>query len=89
MSLRNLSAYNIYKKKTATLQFEGGICVSGKIITGKRNLPEKIILINFKHCTVRHNDTILFKLEWGIFDMLLEKQLCLHFQVLQIIKVSV
>ena len=50
-------------------EFEGGVKVSGEIITGRRNLQGKIILISFKNCTVTHRDTYLFKPEWGIYDM--------------------
>ena len=75
MSPRDLSAYNIYEEKAVTLEFEGGIKVSGEIITGKRNLQGKIILISFKNCTVTHNDTVLFKPEWGIYDMAVGKDI--------------
>ena len=69
MSPRDLAAYNIYEEKTITLEFDGNIKVSGEIITGKRNLQGKIILISFKNCTVTHNDAVLFKPEWGTYDM--------------------
>ena len=75
MSPRDLSAYSIYEEKTITLEFEGGIKVSGEIITGKRNLQGKIILISFNNCTVTHSDTILFKPEWGIYDMAVGKDI--------------
>ncbi|WP_418603479.1 aromatic amino acid hydroxylase [Hwangdonia sp.] len=75
MSPRDLSAYNIYEEQLVTLEFEGGIKVSGEIITGKRNLQGKIILISFNNCTVTHNDTILFKPEWGIYDMAVGKDI--------------
>ncbi|MGA1226796.1 MAG: aromatic amino acid hydroxylase [Tamlana sp.] len=75
MSPRDLSAYNIYEEKSITLEFEGGIKVSGEIITGKRNLQGKIILISFKNCTVTHNDTNLFEPEWGIYDMAVGKEI--------------
>ncbi|MCF7560594.1 aromatic amino acid hydroxylase [Sabulilitoribacter multivorans] len=75
MSPRDLSAYNIYEEKTITLEFEGGIKVSGEIITGKRNLQGKIILISFKDCTVTHGNTTLFKPEWGIYDMAVGKEI--------------
>ncbi len=74
MSPRDLSAYNIYEEKTVSLEFEGGINVTGEIITGKRNLQGKIILISFKNCTVKHNDTVLFKPEWGNYDMAVGKE---------------
>lgn len=75
MSPRDLRAYNIYEEKVVTLEFEGGIKVSGEIITGKRNLQGKIILISFNKCTVTHNNTVLFKPEWGIYDMAVGKEI--------------
>lgn len=75
MSPRDLAAYDIYEGQTITLEFEGGITVSGDIITGKRNLQGKIILISFKNCTVTHNETILFQPEWGIYDMAVGKDI--------------
>lgn len=75
MSPRDLSAYHIYEEKTITLEFEGGITISGEIITGKRNLQGKIILISFNNCTVKHQDTILFKPEYGIYDMAVGKSI--------------
>ncbi|MEL0651328.1 aromatic amino acid hydroxylase [Algibacter sp. TI.3.09] len=73
MSPRDLSAYNIYEEKVTTLEFEGGVTVSGEIITGKRNLQGKIILISFNNCTVTHLDTTLFKPEFGIYHMAVGK----------------
>ena len=75
MSPRDLSAYAIYEEQNITLEFEGGIKVSGEIITGKRNLQGKIILISFKNCTVTHKDLVLFKPEWGIYDMAVGKDI--------------
>lgn len=74
MSPRDLAAYAIYEEQKVSLEFEGGITVSGEIITGKRNLQGKIILISFKNCTVKHQDTILFKPEWGNYDMAVGKE---------------
>ncbi|MBC9796204.1 aromatic amino acid hydroxylase [Sinomicrobium weinanense] len=73
MSPRDLKAYNIYEGERATLEFEGGIEVTGDIITGTRNLQGKIILISFKNCTVTYGDKILFKPEWGTYDMAVGK----------------
>jgi phenylalanine-4-hydroxylase len=74
MSPTDLEAYGIYEGKTVVLNFEGSIRVEGEIITGKRNLKGKIILISFKNCTVKHNDTILFQPEWGVYDMAVGKE---------------
>ncbi|MBF4473450.1 aromatic amino acid hydroxylase [Flavobacterium sp. HJJ] len=75
MSPRDLKAYDIYEGQTATLKFEGDIKVVGEIITGKRNLHGEIILICFKNCTVTHGDTVLFRPEWGNYDMAVGKKL--------------
>lgn len=75
MSPRDLKAYGVYEGKTATLEFEGNIKVVGEIITGKRNLHGEIILISFKNCTVTHGETVLFRPEWGTYDMAVGKKL--------------
>lgn len=74
MSPRDLRAYDIYEGETIELKFEGDITVTGEIITGKRNLQGKIILISFKNCSVTHGDTVLFKPEWGTYDMAVGKE---------------
>jgi phenylalanine-4-hydroxylase len=74
MSPKDLKAYGIYEAENVTLEFEGDITVSGKIITGSRNLQGAIILICFENCTVTHKDTILFKPEWGKYDMAVGKK---------------
>lgn len=73
MSPRDLKAYNIYEGQNTTLEFEGGITVEGRIITGKRNLQGKIILISFDECTVTYKDEVLFSPQWGIYDMAVGK----------------
>ena len=75
MSPRDLRAYDIYESEKVTLEFEGNITVSGEIITGSRNLQGEIILISFINCTVMHNDTFLFKPEWGKYDMAVGKKI--------------
>lgn len=69
MSPRDLKAYNIYEGEAVTLEFEGGVTVSGEIITGTRNLRGEIILITFQNCTVRHRDEVLFQPDWGLYHM--------------------
>ena len=69
MGPRDLKAYKIYEGERITLEFEGGVIVSGEIITGTRNLRGEIILITFKDCKVTHNDAILFLPEWGLYHM--------------------
>jgi phenylalanine-4-hydroxylase len=71
---KDLEAYEIYEGKKITLLFEGDIKVSGEVITGIRDLMGKIVLISFKNCTVTSGNSILFKPEWGIYDMVVGKE---------------
>lgn len=61
MGPRDLKAYNIFEGEEIILEYEGKISVSGKIITGTRNLQGKILLITFKNCVVKHSDEIIFE----------------------------
>ena len=74
MSPRDLKAYGIYEGEFMTLEFESGLVVKGKAITGTRDLRGKILLITLDDCTVTFKDEILFKPEWGIYDMAIGKE---------------
>ena len=74
MSPRDLKAYGIYEGEFMTLEFESGLVVRGKAITGTRDLRGKILLITLDDCTVTFKDEILFKPEWGIYDMAIGKE---------------
>ncbi len=73
MSPRDLEAYNIREGKTVSLEFEGGIHISGEVITGTRNLQGKILLITFKNCWVKYHDQVLFQPDWGIYHLAVGK----------------
>ena len=73
MSPTDLEAYGIVEGKFVELRFEGGVCVKGKIITGKRDIQGKIQLISFSNCTVNYNSEILFNPDWGTYDMAVGK----------------
>ena len=74
MSPRDLRAYAIYESESVIMEFEGDITVKGEIITGSRNLHGEIILISLKNCTVTHGENILFRPEWGNYDMAVGKK---------------
>ncbi|MCG8373483.1 MAG: aromatic amino acid hydroxylase [Balneolales bacterium] len=74
MAPRDLDAYGIYEGKTLRLEFESGVVVEGKTVTGTRDLRGKILLITLDECTVRYKDSILFKPEWGLYDMAIGKE---------------
>lgn len=69
MSPRDLKAYNIYEGEQVTLEFEGGINVTGQIVTGTRNLRGEIILITLRNCAVAHNGKLLFQSQDELYHM--------------------
>jgi phenylalanine-4-hydroxylase len=74
MAPRDLDAYGIYEERFVTLEFVSGVNVQGRVVTGTRDLQGKILLITFKDCTVLYYDEILFKPEWGVYDMAIGKK---------------
>ncbi len=74
MGPRDLRAYDIYEGEQVSFEFVGGVKVEGEIITGTRNLQGKVILISLKNCTVTYKDEVLFKPEWGNYDMAIGKE---------------
>ncbi len=69
MGPRDLKAYNIFEGETITLEFEGNIKLTGKIITGTRNLQGKILLVTFEHCKVTHKKKVIFESNSGTYSM--------------------
>jgi len=65
----DLQAYNFYDGKHISFEYESGIIVEGLNVTGIRNIHGKLILIQFDDCTVTYKDQILFKPEYGTFDL--------------------
>ncbi|WP_422090213.1 aromatic amino acid hydroxylase [Tenacibaculum ovolyticum] len=75
MSPRDLKAYGIYEGEEMMLEFESGVIVNGKVITGTRDLRGKILIVSLKDCTVTYKDQVLFRPEWGVYDMAIGKEL--------------
>ncbi|MGV6845311.1 MAG: aromatic amino acid hydroxylase [Lutibacter sp.] len=71
---KDLEVYGLYEGKKTILNFESGVKVAGEVITGIRNIMGKIVLISFKNCTVTYRNEILFKPEWGNYDMVVGKE---------------
>ncbi len=69
MSPRDLKAYGIYEGEFMTLEFESGVVLKGRAVTGTRDLRGKILLITFDECTVTYKDEVLFHPEMGLYDM--------------------
>jgi phenylalanine-4-hydroxylase len=57
-----------FKTVENTLQFESGVTVTGDLIKTSNNI------MTFKNCTVKYKDQILFKPEWGDYDITLGNQ---------------
>ncbi|WP_029275410.1 aromatic amino acid hydroxylase [Pedobacter borealis] len=68
-STAELQALGIITGKKTELLFESGIIVIG-VVKDIITESNKLLLIGFKDCTVtERNGNILFKPEWGIYDM--------------------
>ncbi|WP_298510197.1 aromatic amino acid hydroxylase [uncultured Kordia sp.] len=75
MSPRDLKAYSFYDGERISFEYESGIKVDGLNVTGIRNIYGKLILIQFTDCTVTYKDRVLFKPEYGTFDLALGKKI--------------
>ena len=71
----DLKAYNFYDGKRLSFEFESGIKVEGLNITGIRNIHGKLMLIQLEDCTVIYEDEFLFLPEYGIYDMVVGKDI--------------
>lgn len=71
----DLKAYNFYDGKWLSFEFESGIKVKGLNVTGIRNLKGKLMLIQLEDCTVTYKNEVLFKPEYGVFDMVVGKKI--------------
>ncbi|MEO5720621.1 MAG: aromatic amino acid hydroxylase [Chthoniobacterales bacterium] len=58
----------IAEGKAASLEFESGVTVAGKVTKMLRHDGE-LLMISFENCTVKHGDRTLFEPAWGTFDM--------------------
>lgn len=75
MSPRDLEAYKISEGQFTTLEFESGVVVKGKVISGTRNLFGKIQLISVNECTVTFEGEILYQPNWGIYHLAIGKEI--------------
>ncbi len=71
----DMKAYNFYDGKWLSFEFESGIKVEGLNITGIRNIQGKLMLIQLNDCTVTYEDEFLFLPEYGVFDMVIGKEI--------------
>jgi phenylalanine-4-hydroxylase len=68
MSDADLASHGIRQGESCTLTFESGIVVRGTLEKITR-ANGKLILLSFSECNVTLGDKVLFKPEWGMYDM--------------------
>ena len=66
---QDLAALKLIKDERTELTFESGIVITG-VVTDIIKSEDKILLISFEDCWLKEkNGNILFKPEWGTYDM--------------------
>ena len=68
LSRDQLHSIGIVDGRKATIEFESGLTVSGRVEKIVRE-GDKLLLITFSNCTVKRGDQVLFDPSWGEFDM--------------------
>lgn len=68
MSEGELSSNGIKTGINLLLKFNSGVLVSGNLETITRKLGRNLVF-SFLNCTVTYLNTVLFKPEWGMYDM--------------------
>lgn len=65
---RELAQLGVVQGKRVTLDFVSGITIEGDVDKIMRR-DDRVCLITFSNCTVRHGDRVLFDPAWGVYDM--------------------
>ncbi len=63
-----LRTLGIQEGRTATIDFESGVLVTGRVEKIMRR-DGKLVLITFSGCSAKLGDRVLFAPEWGVYDM--------------------
>ncbi len=75
MSPKDLAAYDIHEGKRILLEFESGVKVEGRVITGARNIFGKIQTVYFEECLVSYQRELLFTPDMGVYCMAVGKDI--------------
>jgi phenylalanine-4-hydroxylase len=70
-----LNEIGIILNKDVNLNFIGRIKITGRLTNKLWDGNGNLIMLSFINCTVTHNKTILFQPDWGIYDMVLGKEI--------------
>jgi phenylalanine-4-hydroxylase len=71
MSEQDLAHVGINLGETCDLQFNSGVCVKGRVSQVLRGSQGKALVITFQDASVTYQKEILFRPEWGEYDMIL------------------
>ncbi|MBA2622622.1 MAG: aromatic amino acid hydroxylase [Chthoniobacterales bacterium] len=75
LSEDQLRSIGIDQGKKATITFESGIVVSGRV-EKFRHQNGKLALVTFSDCSVKHGQRLLFDPAWGVYDMAVGERIC-------------
>lgn len=70
-----LNEIGIILNKDVNLNFIGRIKITGRLTNKLWDGNGNLIMLSFINCTVTHNKTILFQPDWGIYNMVLGKEI--------------
>lgn len=68
MGEQDLHRVGIEVDRPARLRFSSGVTVEGRVAMTRRHQGQ-LLLVSFEECTVRQGERLLFRPEWGSFDM--------------------
>ena len=74
LSNDQLHSIGIVEGRKATVEFESGVKVSGRVDKILRQ-DGKLLLITFSNCSAKYADRVLFDPAWGEFDMAVGEQI--------------
>lgn len=69
ISENELNDLGLKNGRPAELEFTSGVKVSGILRGNTRHLDGRLMLLSFTDCTVTLGDRVLFRPEWGTYDM--------------------
>jgi len=68
MGEQDLRRVGVEVGRHARLRFASGVTVEGRVATTRRHQGQ-LLLVSFEECTVQRGERLLFRPEWGSFDM--------------------
>ncbi len=68
-SPNELEQIGLRPEQRGRLEFMSGVIIEGKFRKHLYSEDRRLLVLTFDECTVRHGEEILFRPEWGAFDM--------------------